>query len=567
MSRPALKSKRIAATLLGIAGLQAAGCTQTILFVGNSFTFGGHSPQVESYRPETVTDLNRESMGGVPALFKSFTRQAGMNYDVSLETASGTNLDFHLEHKAALIGGAWDHVVLQGYSTLDADAPGDAGKIIDYSARLAQLFHAANSQVDVRLVATWSRADQTYPASGHWYGKPIEAMALDVRAAYDRAAERSPHIRTVIPVGQAWNRAIVEGIAARNPYQGVGPHQIDLWADDHYHASVHGYYLEALVIFGSVTGHDPRSLGGGEEAAAQLGITPAQAIALQRIAFETLESERTKTATATVGPARIGKWNRVVAASDEFDGPTLDAAKWKKGLWYDTSGALAFNPENIAVSGGNLVLTARREAFKEKLYTYGAVESRFDVPGVNSYVEVRAKALHHDANVLSAIWLQSSPLTVADNPNPEIDIQETFSYFGMVSTLHTWAIDPAKPAPTAEDEYIHTRTAPHQYNAGVDVSEDYHIYGLERRSGKLRFYFDGRLAWEVAPSESSFVNMPRHVVLSLEGHLGDPVDRHLPQSFLVDYVRTYIPAADQSVPAANRASLRSAPIALKVANK
>ena len=169
-----------------------------------------------------MTDLNREGIGGVPALFKAFTREAGLAYDVSLETASGMNLDFHHEQKAALIAGAWDHVVVQGYSTLDADAPGDAGKIIDYSARLAQLFHAANPQVDVRLVATWSRADQTYLESGHWFGKPIEAMAIDVRAAYDQAAERSSYIRAVIPVGQAWNRAIAEGIAARNPYQAVG---------------------------------------------------------------------------------------------------------------------------------------------------------------------------------------------------------------------------------------------------------------------------------------------------------------------------------------------------------
>ena len=123
-----------------------------------------------------------------------------------------------------------------------------------------------------------------------------------------------------------------------------------------------------------------------------------------------------------------GKWNLVVAASDEFDGSTLDAAKWKKGLWYDTSGVLAFKQENITVSGGNLVLTARKEVFNEKSYTCGAVESLFDVPGVNSYLEVRAKALPRVANVLSAIWLQSSPLTLANNPNPEIDIQETFNY-------------------------------------------------------------------------------------------------------------------------------------------
>lgn len=244
-------------------------------------------------------------------------------------------------------------------------------------------------------------------------------------------------------------------------------------------------------------------------------------------------------APPTVDAMPAGKWNLVVAASDDFDGVALDAAKWKTGLWYDTSGVLAFRAENVTVAGGNLVLTARKEAFKEKSYTCGAVESLFDVPGVRSYVEVRAKALPRDANVLSAIWLQSSPLTVANNPNPEIDIQETFNYSGVVSTLHTWVIDPDKPAPTDPNDYAHTQTAPHEFKTEADVSADFHVYGLERSEGKLRFYFDGKLAWELTPSHPSFVNLPRHVVLSLEGHLGDPVDRYLPQSLLVDYVRTY----------------------------
>jgi hypothetical protein len=292
MIKPMLNRVRMAAVLLGLAALQSTACARTVLFVGNSFTFGGESPAVQGYRPETVTDLNREGMGGVPALFKSFTREAGLEYDVYLETAPGVNLDFHYEQKAALITRAWDHVVVQGYSTLDEHAPGDAGKIIEYSARLARMFHSANPQVDVRLVATWSRADQTYLASGHWFGKPIESMATDVRAAYDQAAKHSSYVRAVIPVGQAWNRAIAEGVAAPNPYQGVGPGEINLWAADGYHASVYGYYLEALVIFGSVSGHDPRSLGRKEQAAAQLGISPARALVLQRIAFEALASER-----------------------------------------------------------------------------------------------------------------------------------------------------------------------------------------------------------------------------------------------------------------------------------
>ncbi|HWN07070.1 MAG TPA: DUF4886 domain-containing protein [Steroidobacteraceae bacterium] len=282
---------RIAALLLGIAGLQAAQCAETILFVGNSFTAGA-VPQVERFRPETVTDLNREGIGGIPALFAAFARQAGLEYDVHLETAGSTNLDFHYREKSALIGRAWDHVVVQGYSTLDADAPGSAGTIVEYATKLAQMFHAANPRVDVRLFATWSRADQTWLESGHWFGKPIDAMAIDVRAAYDKAAGRSPQVRAVIPVGEAWSRAIAQGIAAANPYKAVGPDQINLWAEDGYHASAYGSYLAALVIFGSVTGRDPRDLGGDEEAAAELRIEPGQARMLQRIAFETMTTDR-----------------------------------------------------------------------------------------------------------------------------------------------------------------------------------------------------------------------------------------------------------------------------------
>ena len=282
---------RVAALLLGLAGLQAAECAETVLFIGNSFTAGAGSP-VEHYRPETVTDLTGGSVGGLPSLFESLARQAGLEFDVQLEVAGGTNLDFHEENKAALIGRPWDHVVLQGHSLLDADSPGDAGKIVEYAARLAQRVLAGNPDADVRLFATWSRADQTYVATGHWFGRPIEAMAVDVRAAYDAAIVRTPRIRAVIPVGEAWNRAISEGIATRDPYAGAAASEVNLWAADGYHASASGSYLAALVIFGSITGRDPRELGAEEEAAAKLGIAPDTARALQRIAFETLAAER-----------------------------------------------------------------------------------------------------------------------------------------------------------------------------------------------------------------------------------------------------------------------------------
>jgi hypothetical protein len=146
--------------------------------------------------------------------------------------------------------------------------------------------------VEIHLTATWSRADQTYVAGGRWYGQPIEAMARDVRAAYDKAAATSPAIKSVIPVGEAWTRAIKSGIADPNPYDGITPGQIDLWTRDHYHASAQGYYLEALMVFGDVTHRDPRSLGENECSAFELSIPPAQATALQQVAFDELVAER-----------------------------------------------------------------------------------------------------------------------------------------------------------------------------------------------------------------------------------------------------------------------------------
>ncbi|CAH0211763.1 hypothetical protein SRABI118_02003 [Massilia sp. Bi118] len=271
-------------------GAQASAAT-TILFIGNSFTYGdpaGAAPLVREYRPDTVTDLNGTHLGGVPALFKAFTVQAGLDYEVSLETSPGKGVDWHYENRLGTIAKPFDKVVLQSYSTMDGAHPGDPATLVKYAGLLAQAFHDKNPKVDVRLAATWSRADQTYKQGGAWYGQPIDKMALDVRAGYDKAKQASDLVKGVIPVGQAWNRAFASGLADDNPYDGKVT-GINLWAPDSYHGSVYGYYLEALTIFGNITGHDPRSLGAKEQVAKELGIGADTAVALQKVAAEQLK--------------------------------------------------------------------------------------------------------------------------------------------------------------------------------------------------------------------------------------------------------------------------------------
>jgi len=258
---------------------------QSILFVGNSFTFGALSPVME-WNAQTVTDLNHDGVGGVPALFKRFADEAGLTFDVALETAAGQPLDWHWRTRRAVLDRAWDYVVLQEYSTLDPNRPGNSTKLLSASSQLATMFRARNANVKIGLVATWSRPDQTFPMTGHWAGKPIERMAIDIRQADDRALQASGKIAWVIPVGQAFNCAIASGIADANPYDGIDPGKIDLWADDHYHASTAGYYLEALTVFARVTARDPRTLGPRESAARELGLAPALAARLQRVAYQ-----------------------------------------------------------------------------------------------------------------------------------------------------------------------------------------------------------------------------------------------------------------------------------------
>lgn len=225
-------------------------------------------------------------------------------------------------------------------------------------------------------------------------------------------------------------------------------------------------------------------------------------------------------------------WKLLENSSDEFDGDKLDRNKWNTHLWYDSSGSLAFDSSNISVKDGMLNIFAKQNGNNNSAWTIGAVESIFDIPGEISYVEVRAKLLPYKANVLSAIWLQTWP-TIECNPNPEIDIHEYFYEKTVSMNFHEWN-------KKEDGTYDHIDYGGRQYQYEKTLSEDYHIWGLERINGCVRFYFDGNLLEDWLVPDPSFTKMPRHIVLSLEGHNGIPNNKFLPASFQIDYVRTYI---------------------------
>lgn len=272
-----------------------------ILFVGNSFFHGARLP-VLTYNSAAITDENYGQpagspraegdgpgpWGGIPAIFKKLTDEAKLNYEVHLEAMSGQTLKFHYDNALNVIDQArWQAVVLQEYSTgpLPDRRNGHRAEFYDYATRLEQTVHRANPAARLYLYETWARADLTYPPDKPYSGQPLDSMAADLHAGYYGLARVNGRFAGVAPAGDAWLRAIQTGVAMPDPYA-PAPGRLDLWTDDHYHPSPWGAYLNACVLLATITGRDPRKLGPHEQAAAALGLSPADATALQRVAYE-----------------------------------------------------------------------------------------------------------------------------------------------------------------------------------------------------------------------------------------------------------------------------------------
>lgn len=135
---------RLPALSLILAGLMSAGVHAApvdLLFVGNSYTFGRVDP-VMSYNAANVNDLTRPERGGtfanttgsnafephpwggVAGIFKQFTVQAGLDYNVSLSTRNAASLRGHMlnsnpagwDLRGNIGQQSWDKVVLQEQS-------------------------------------------------------------------------------------------------------------------------------------------------------------------------------------------------------------------------------------------------------------------------------------------------------------------------------------------------------------------------------------------------------------------------------------------------------------------
>ncbi|ATB33642.1 cell division protein FtsK [Melittangium boletus] len=274
---------------LGISGSGgSSGGAGSILFVGNSFTHG-HEEPVYSYNKGAITDANGSGQGGVPGIFKQLTVQAGLSYNVTIETVSGETLSGHYATKSAIIGRAWDTVVLQENSTrpLPTARGGSPADFFTGADNLRRLVLSKNASAKVYLYETWA-SPASVSAQGYTGGTAgLQAMQSDLRGAYFKASSEQG-FTGVARVGDGFLRAIEQGLADPDPSNGITPGTFNLWSSsDSRHAGKYGSYLSAAVLFARITGADPRTLAVGTgSAAAGLGISSTDASNLNRIAYE-----------------------------------------------------------------------------------------------------------------------------------------------------------------------------------------------------------------------------------------------------------------------------------------
>jgi len=207
-------------------------------------------------------------------------------------------------------------------------------------------------------------------------------MTTDLHNAFYGKATSNPAFAGVAPVGDAFQRAVNEGFAkssgfykADGTYDESATSPINLWWLDRTHPSKYGSYLSALVLFQTITGRNPLSLGASEMAAVDLGIDSDVAVQLQRIAQATVGPDVTAPTTSAVpNPlANVNGWNKAnvtitLTATDNPNGAGV------KQISFTTSGA---QPGSGIISGGTAVLTISTEG--RTTVTYWATDNAGNV--------------------------------------------------------------------------------------------------------------------------------------------------------------------------------------------
>ncbi|EEG77901.1 polysaccharide deacetylase family protein [Dethiobacter alkaliphilus] len=237
------------------------------------------------------------------------------------------------------------------------------------------------------------------------------------------------------------------------------------------------------------------------------------------------ENAKSKTVTAELDTSlSTDDWE--IVWHDEFTGDSIDLTKWNVVEWAsDKNNELQYySYDNVIVNDGYLQLVSKKENYKNRNYTSGAVETKNKFALHYGKVEIRAR-LPKGQGVFPALWL------LADNRTslPEIDIMEMLGH----EPNKIWMVY------HYIDKYGRQRN-PNSYFVGPDFSEDFHTFGIEWDQDKLVWLVDGE-EWFSITEDVPDTPLYLYMNTAIGGDWPGSPDNttRFPQYFDIDYVRIW----------------------------
>ncbi len=249
------------------------------------------------------------------------------------------------------------------------------------------------------------------------------------------------------------------------------------------------------------------------------------------------------------------RWVFAPEFSDEFNGESLDGAKWFdfNPEWHGRKPGY-FARENVTVKDGLLQLAARAQTpeavtVENKVrgydqFTTSTVKSKRRI--LYGYFEARCRSMR--ASVCNAFWLYdplSAPAKYREGSfSEEIDIFEIFgkpakAEYDRVycTTVHRFY------TPYVESIANHKQTPlpmkASKQKVPFDFWSDFHVYGFLWTPTEMKWYVDGK---EVFSRDNDYYSTALHIMFDCEimqdwVGLPDPAD--LPSTFSIDYLRVW----------------------------
>ena len=254
--------------------------------------------------------------------------------------------------------------------------------------------------------------------------------------------------------------------------------------------------------------------------------------------------------TPTPTPAPAGPWQ--LTWSDEFDGP--DGSRPDQSRWVAETGGNGWGneelesytnrPENAHIENGNLIITARAEAYTgsdghARGYTSARLKTQGQFAQTYGRFEVRMQ-IPRGQGLWPAFWMLGADISSVGWPaSGEIDIMENIGREPNIvhGTIHGPGFSGAASLG------LQTSTAD-----GRPLADGYHVYAVEWEPAEIRWYLDDRLyetrkATDLPAGARWVFDHDFFILLNVAvggSWPGSPDGSTVfPQEMKVDYVRVY----------------------------